>query len=168
MFKVKDYIMYGLTGVCKIVDIRNEKCASSGDTEYYVLQPVFNNTMIIKTPVNNPKVFMRETITKADALSLIATMLETETIWIDDDKQRGINFKAALRTGKSEECIKVINALYLEKKVKTAVGKKLMKIDEDIMEAAEKQLYEEFAIALNISPGEVVAYIHERQRGYLN
>ena len=163
MFKVKDYIMYGSTGVCQIVDIRNEKCAGSGDTEYYILQPVYNNSMIIKTPVNNQKVFMRETITKADVLSLIATIPETETMWINNDKQRSENFKAALRTGKSEECIKVIMTIYLEKKEKTAVGKKLTKIDEDIMEAAEKQLYEEFAIALNISPGEVVSYILERQ-----
>lgn len=25
MFKVDDYIMYGMTGVCKILDITNEK-----------------------------------------------------------------------------------------------------------------------------------------------
>ena len=37
-----------------------------------------------------------------------------------------------------------------------------MKTDEEIMNTAEKNLYEEFAIALNISPEEVVSYIHER------
>lgn len=38
----------------------------------------------------------------------------------------------------------------------------IMKTDEEIMNTAEKNLYEEFAIALNISPEEVVSYIHER------
>jgi len=34
-----------------------------------------------------------------------------------------------------------------------------MKTDEDIMKAAEKNLHEEFAMALNISPDEVLHYI---------
>lgn len=72
-----------------------------------------------------------------------------------------MNFKAALRTGECEELIKLIKTLYLEKKEKSVIGKKLMKSDEDIMKAAEKHLYEEFAIALNISPNEVVTYILE-------
>ena len=159
MFKVNDYIVYGSTGVCQIVDIRKEKYLSSGETEYYVLKPVYNNNMIIKTPVNNRKVVMRETITKADVSSLITTMSETETSWINDDRQRGEAFKAALRTGKSEECLKIIKTIYLEKKERSSIGKKLTKIDEDIMETAEKQLYGEFAIALNISLDEVVPYI---------
>lgn len=40
-------------------------------------------------------------------------------------------------------------------------GKKLTKTDEDIMNIAEKQLSEEFAVALDISPDEVLPYILE-------
>ncbi|NLO98057.1 MAG: hypothetical protein GX091_08320 [Peptococcaceae bacterium] len=38
-------------------------------------------------------------------------------------------------------------------------GKKLAKADEDIMKIAEKNMNEEFAAALNISPDEVISYI---------
>jgi CarD family transcriptional regulator len=34
-----------------------------------------------------------------------------------------------------------------------------MKVDEEIMKAAEKNLYEEFAAALNIEPEEVESFI---------
>jgi CarD family transcriptional regulator len=88
-------------------------------------------------------------------------MPEKETIWIDDSRERSEYFKAALKTRKSEEWVKLIRTLYLEKEARSAVGKTLMKIDEDIMNTAEKQLNEEFAIALNISPDEVIPYIIE-------
>lgn len=162
MFKVNDYVVYGLTGVCQIIDIKKEKYLSNCEDDYYVLKPVYNNKMIIKTPVNNPKVLMRKVVTKDDVLSLIAAMPEQETIWIDDYRQRNKNFKSALKTGKCEELIKIIKTIYLEKKKESVIGKKLMKTDEDIMETAKKQLYEEFATALDISPDEVVPYIHER------
>lgn len=159
MFKVNDYVVYNSTGVYKIIDIRKEKDSSNNDTEYYVLEPAYNNNIIIKTPVNNPKVLMRNIMTKEDVLSLIANMPETETIWTYDDRYRNQSFKAALRTGQSEEWVKIIKTLYLVKKGKLDVGKKLMKTDEDIMKAAEKNLHEEFAMALNISPDEVLPYI---------
>ncbi len=161
MFKVSDYVVYGSTGVCQIVDISKEKNLSNDEIQYYVLQPVYNSKMVIKAPVDNQKVLMRQIITKDDVSSLIANMPEKQAIWINDDKQRTESFKAALRTGKSEEWIKIIKTIYLEKEEKLVVGKKLMKTDEDIMKSAEKQLYEEFAIALNISMDEVLPYIIE-------
>lgn len=159
MFKVNDYVVYGTRGVFQIIDIKKEKHKSSDETEYYILQPVCNNKMTIKTPVNNSKVLMREIMTKDDVSSLIAAMPEEETIWINDDKQRNEIFKAALRTGKNEELIKIIKALHIAKEKRSVIGKKLRKTDEYIMETAEKQLHEEFAIALNILPSEVGSYI---------
>jgi len=161
VFKVNDYVVYGSTGVCQITAIVNDSYPNRDETEYYVLRPVYNNmnNMIIKTPVNNPKVLIRKVISKHDVSSLIAAMPELETIWIDDSRERSEHFKAILRTGKCEEWIKLIRTLYLEQEEKSVVGKKLTKTDEEIMKTAEKHLCEEFAIALNISPDEVISYI---------
>ena len=161
MFKVNDYVMYGSMGVCKIIDISKEKYlnSSNDEVEFYVLETVYKNKMTIKIPVNNTKISMRKIITKEEVLSLISRISETETTWIDNDKQRSANFKAALKSGKSEDYIKIIKTLHIEKQEKSAAGKKLRKMDEDIMKAAEKQLYEEFAIALDISPDEVIPFI---------
>lgn len=161
MFKVNDYVVYGATGVCQIIDIRKEEYTSNNEAEYYVLQPVYNNNLTIKTPVNNPNPFMRPIITKDDILSLIEMMPEIEPVLIDNWKQRSDQFKAALKTGKVEEWIKIIRTLYLEKKAKSAANKNLTKTDEGIMNDAEKQLNEEFAISLNIPPDEVLPYILE-------
>ena len=163
MFNVNDYVVYGSTGVCQITAIVNDSYPNRDETEYYVLRPVYNNmnNMIIKTPVNNPKILIRKVISKHQVPSLIATMPKEETIWIDDSRERTELFKTLLKTGKCEEWIKLIKTLYLEKEARSVMGKTLTNTDEVIMKTAEKYLCEEFAIALNISPDEVVPYILE-------
>lgn len=161
MFKLNDYVVYGSTGVCQITDTIKDKHINDEEIEYYVLHPVFNDNMTIKVPIANSSILMRSVITKDDVLSLIAAMPGKEPLLFDDKRQRSKDFKAVLKQGNHEEWIKIIKTLYLEKKEKSAVDKKLTKSDEDIMNTAERQLYEEFAIALNISPDEVVFYILE-------
>ncbi len=160
MYEVNDYIVYGLTGVCKIEDIAKDEI-SNNETEYYVLTPLNNDNLTIKVPVDNKKISMRPIISKDDIESLIASMPETETIWSDDERQRSASFKAALKSGKNKELIKIIRTLHLEREARAEVGKKLTKTDEEIMNTAERHLNQEFAIALDISPDEVMPYILE-------
>lgn len=161
MFKVSDYVVYGVTGVCRITAIGKDEYAGNNDTEYYVLHPVYNDKMTIKIPVNNTKVSMRPILTKEEALSLIAGIPDEKTIWIEDNRERSELFKTILKKGTCREWIKLIKTLYLEKESRLATGKNLTSTDEEIMRAAEKHLHEEFAIALNISPDEVPPYILE-------
>ena len=98
-------------------------------------------------------------MTRGQVLSLIASMPEKETVWIDNDRERRESFLAAVKTGKSEEWVKLIKTIYQMKQEKFRAGKKLQKSDEDIMKIAEKNLYEEFAVVLDISPDEVPSYI---------
>lgn len=161
MFKVNDFVVYNSMGVYKITDIRTEKDIYENDTQYYIMQPVYHNNMTVKVPVDNPNVKMREVISREEVLSLIDSMPEKETVWIPDDRKRNESFKAALKTGKCEEWFKLIKSIYAEKQEKTNIGKKLMKIDEEIMKAAQKNLYEEFAVALEMSPDDIEEFILE-------
>lgn len=161
MFKINDYVVYGTTGVCQITDIERDTYINDDEKEYYVLRPVYDDKTVIKTLVNNPKVVMRAVINKEDVLLLIAAMPNQETIWIDDERERNEKFKTALKSGNNEDWLKIIKTLYLKKEEKMEAGKKLTKTDENIMKIAERQLYEEFAVALNITPDEVLPYILE-------
>jgi CarD family transcriptional regulator len=161
VFKVNDYVMYGSTGVCRITDIRKEKHISinSEETDYYVLQPVYNDNIVIKIPVNNTKAPMRPILTKEEVLSLIKRISENETSWIEDNRERSHYFKTALKSRDSEGWAKLIKTLFLEKEARSLVGKTLSKADESIMNTVEKLLYEEFAIALDIPAEEVFSFI---------
>jgi len=159
MFKINDYVVYGLTGVCQVEDIKKGLNEDNPETEYYVLRPVYSDNITIRVPVNNTSILIRAISSKDDAMSLIESMSEIETVWIDNDKQRVNDYKAAIKTGKTEEWVKIIKTLYMERDARATSGRKLRKTDEDILNTAEKYLNEEFAVALNLTPDEVSNYI---------
>lgn len=159
MFKVDDYIMYGRTGVCKVIDITNERFINGEERKYYVLSGIHNNNnnnnTIIKIPLDNTKIPMRKIISKGDVTSLINDMSNMEALWIDDEKKRSNKFKTMLKSGKCEDLIELIsNKRYF---------KKLNKADKEIIKEAERLVSEEFAIILNISPKEVNSYISSKK-----
>lgn len=162
MYKLNDCVVYGSTGVCRITEITRDKDIDGNEVDFYVLHPVFRDNMTIKAPVEKSATLMRSLIPREEVLALIDSMPEKEPLLFGDKRQRGLAFKFALKTGTHEEWIQIIKTLYQEKQRSNSVEKKLTKSDEDIMSTAERQLYEEFAIVLDISPDEVVPFIFQR------
>ncbi|NLL51165.1 MAG: transcriptional regulator [Peptococcaceae bacterium] len=162
MFKLNDYVVYNSTGVYKIVDIRKEKDINDEYVDYYILEPVYGHNLTVKIPITNRKVSMRKIMSKDEVLALISAMPDIEPVWINDDRKRYESFKSALKTAECLEWVKIVKTMYLKKQERMSDGKKLAKADEDIMKAAEKNMNEEFAAALNISPDEVIPYIRKR------
>ena len=147
LFKIDDYIMYGMTGVCKVMDITNERFTNGIKKEYYVLSPIYSNNTVIKIPVDNEKVPMRKLLSKINVLSLINDIPNMDTSWIDNEKLRSEQFKKILRSiDNNREYVK-------------SIGKKTHQADDNIMKEAERLLNEEFATILDISPNEVSSYI---------
>lgn len=159
MFKVNDYIMYGVTGVCKVVDIKEEKLMNNAKKNYYVLSPVYTKDTVIKIPVDNTRISMRKVISREDADSLIDKMNDRETVWIEDEKERNEQYKIMLKSGECEELITLVKSIYDNKKYKKTMGERSRKSDEEIMKTAEKLLHQEFSVALNIEVDDVKQYI---------
>ena len=159
MFKVDDYIMYGMTGACKVLDITNEKFINNEHRKYYVLSPVYYDKTIIKVPVDNNKIPMRKIISEDNVNLLINDVSNIEALWIDDEKKRNQQFKTMLKSGQCEELIKLIISINFNKEYTKSLGKKTYQSDNDIMKEAERLLSEEFAIILNISSSDVISYI---------
>ena len=108
MFKINDYIMYGTVGVCQVIDITKETLMNNIEKEYYVLSPVYSKypkKTVIKIPVDNKKISMRTLLSKEDVNSIINSIPDTETLWIDNDRQRNDEFKTMLRSGNCDDLI---------------------------------------------------------------
>ncbi|HBG5458501.1 TPA: CarD family transcriptional regulator [Clostridioides difficile] len=159
LFKIDDYIMYGMTGVCKVMDITNERFTNGIKKEYYVLSPIYSNNTVIKIPVDNEKVPMRKLLSKINVLSLINDIPNMDTSWIDNEKLRSEQFKKILRGGKCEELIKLVRSIDNNREYVKSIGKKTHQADDNIMKEAERLLNEEFATILDISTDEVSSYI---------
>lgn len=159
MFKIGDYIMYGVTGGCKVTDIIKEKYFNN-EEDYYVLEPVYATTeTIIKIPVANKKVFMRNIISKEDIDNLIEEIPLEKEVWIDDERERNYKFKSMVRSGDYRQWSTLIKTIFLKREEKKLEGKKITQEDERLFKSAEKLLNEEIATILHISPDEVPQYI---------
>ncbi|MDD4771976.1 MAG: CarD family transcriptional regulator [Eubacteriales bacterium] len=163
MYKIDDYVMYSTTGVCKITDIKQGKLFNDVETRYYVLCPVFdNNPSSIRVSVDNKKVKMRKILSENDVVSLIDNFPSVETQWINDSKLRGAKHKEYLLSGKCEDWILLFKTLQTKKTEKNQINKALSPTDEATMKSAEKLLFQEFSIALNIPVDDVEKYIKKR------
>lgn len=162
MFEIGAQVMYGVSGVCKISDIRNETF-SDVEKLYYVLNPLSDLDATIYVPVNNPKSVskMKKVLSKEEVYELIHHMPQDEIYQEENSKERKELFNKILKSGDREELVKLIKTVYFQKKEREKIGKKMWASDESALRKAEKMLYEEFATVLGISYDEVLPFIKE-------
>lgn len=159
MVKVNSTIVYG-SQVCKVtatVDMTVGKVTRN----YYVLTPVYDEKNVIYVPSDNPKLTekMKEILSAEEIYALIKNMPENESFWIEDSKERAAVYKETIEKGNREDIIRIIKTLYEHKCQLEAAGRKLHSMDEVIFHRAEKTIYDEFALVLNIKRDEVTPFI---------
>lgn len=94
---MNDYIMYGLTGVCKVIGIEEEKFLDYPQQSFYVLEPVFSPQMTIKIPVLNTIKNIRPIHSTDEVKELIQKIPDLELLWIFDERERNNLFRQMLR-----------------------------------------------------------------------
>lgn len=163
MFCKNDTILYGAQGVCRIEAIVEESFGSS-PVKYYVLKPVYNENSTIYVPVENAELTskMRRILSPEEIFVLIQSMPYEDSIWIENENERKEKYKGIIAQGDRVELVKMIKTLYLHQQERKAIGKKLHISDERFFKEAEKMLYDEFALVLNIEQDEVLPFILEQ------
>lgn len=163
MFEKGEYIIYGMTGVCEVTDIRKMNIRGiPKDKLFYVLVPYGQKGSTVFTPVDSTKTVMRKVIAKEQALELIDSMPQIEELDFPNEKVREEAYKECIRSCDCRENVKVIKTLYLRREEKLAQGKKFAATDERYLKLAEENLYSELAVAMDMSKKEVQQYIEER------
>lgn len=163
MFQKDEYVIYGYSGVCKVLDISTMDIEGMDKERlYYTLQPMSEKDSQIYTPIDNDKIIIRKVLTKEEADQLIYEIPKVPQLWIETDKLREEKFKAAIRSCDCKEWIKVIKTIYLKKQKRIAEGKKVTATDEKYFKMAEDYLYSELSIALGLEKNEVERYIKNK------
>lgn len=160
MIEINDTILYGTEGVCTVVDIVQRDFGGKS-IPYYVLQPVYNNRSTIYVPVHNEALTakMRRVLSKEEIYQIIQAMPSETSIWIEDEPERKETYKQILQQGDRIELVRMIKALHQHQLDQRAKGKHLHTADEHFFKEAEKLLYDEFALVLDIQPDEVLPFI---------
>lgn len=163
MFKIGEYIVYGMNGVCRVEEI-GPMCLGGvdSDKEYYTLAPLYTKGSKVFTPVDNQKVPMRTVISKQEACRLIDGMKEIEIIEVTDDKRRELAYKEAMKSCDCKEWVRIINTVLKRKEERLAQGRKMSACDERYLKSAQDNLYGELAVSLNLEKDEVEGYMEHR------
>lgn len=166
MFSVNDTVRYGITGVCKIADITTRPFQGQ-NVEYYVLQPVHDPRSTLYVPVGNNALAdkMYTVLSRDEVMELITSMPRLEEMWINDDQERKRKYREILMSQDRESAVCVIKALYAHNQQLKDQGKKLRLDDERCLREAERLLYDEFALVLQLLPEQVLPFIKEQLAG---
>jgi CarD family transcriptional regulator len=160
LFSVNDVVLYGIDGVCHVTGVTTKKIGGYPE-KYYVLRPVSQETTTIYVPVTNEALVsrMQRLLSLDEAMELIRSVSEEETIWIEDDMKRRFAYEKILEIGDRREIFKLIKTLYLRAQELKGGKRKMHVADEKLMKEAEKRLYDEFAHVLHIEPEQVLPFI---------
>ena len=161
MFRMNDSIMYGLTGVCKVIGIEEEKFLDYPQQSFYVLEPVFSPQMTIKIPVLNTIKNIRPIHSTDEVKELIQKIPDLELLWIKDDRERNQKFRCMVKQGNCSDLITIVKTIYSYRTLEDFKGTRLNKSDDEVFEIAEKLLNEELGFILDLNPEEIPNYIEQ-------
>lgn len=165
MFQPGDFVVYGSSGVCRVVKVGVlESHAADPSREYYTLQPVFESEMIY-SPVDSG-VFMRSVMTKEQAQDFIR---EIPSIQGDVCNERNpanlrVHYEASLQSHQCRELVRLIKGIRHKCRETEKKGRKMGQVDQRYRKKAEGLLHGELAIALGIPLDQVENYIQESMR----
>lgn len=140
-----DYIVYRKE-TCKIIE---------KEDGYYRLVPVNDTSIKYKVPVDSN--FLKKVITKEE-IDRLLEIPEINTIDLGE-KQIEQEYKDLMKSGTHEDLVKIIKTSYLRNQIRILNNKRISEIDDEYFRRAEKYLYEEIGIVLNLSFEDTKKYI---------
>ncbi len=163
MFNINDMIVYGSHGVCKIEGIEDKKLMGT-QKKYFVLKPVKSDTSTYYVPTENDMLLakMRKLLSEKEINELIDSMPNEKANRIANENERKEKYRCIISGGNHVELIKMIKAIFIEKKEREAIGKRLHASDERFLKDAEQLLYGEFQYVLNLNEDQLMTYIFDR------
>lgn len=159
MFSVSDFVVFGSADVYKIVDICQKDFGEDSKRNYYVLNPVFGNSLDVYIPTSHKQMPMRKILSKKEIVQIIKSMSDDDDKWIDDHKQRKTICSEILASGDHEKIIRIIKSIHIHQIKLEKQGKQLINTDKELLKAAEKLIHHEFAAVLDLEPEQITDYI---------
>lgn len=162
MYNLGDYVIYEQSGICKIVDIREEKFDKYTKKKFYILNPVFSSlSTVIYVPVDREdlNVHMQHLLTKEKINEIILNSNEKDIKWVEDSKARFDLYNEILKTGDRIKILRIIKSLSVFKLNREKEDKTFYVSDKRLLDTALKNITEEFSFVLSIEQDEVVPYI---------
>ena len=163
MFQVGDQVVYGIHGVCRVVD-QEERVVDRKHVTYLALEPIGQGGSKYLVPTQNAAAMakLRRMLSREE----LEAMLDSEEVradsWIKDENLRKQTYRELINSGDRTRLICMVRTLYRHKAAQAAAGRKCHLCDENFLRDAEKLLTSEFSLVLDMEPEQVRKYVAEK------
>ena len=160
MYQVGDWVVYGIHGVCEILDIE-VKTIDRQKIAYFVLEPLEQPGTRYYIPKDKPAALSKlsPVLSRQELEDLIASCDPKGSSWIADENQRKLRYRELIGSGDRRALVVMVHTLHLHKKKQAEQGRKFHLCDDNFLRDAEKCLAGEIAIAMNMEPDEAKNYL---------
>lgn len=155
MYQIGDYVVKVNNGVCQVKDIIEMEQTANVRKKYYLMVPRDDVSAKLYVPVDGNGSNVRSVMSAAEAKEFIGRIPMIEEAWIESDKMREQEYKAAIRSGSPEQLVSIIKNIYIRNQRRQEQGKKNTTVDERYFKQAENILYSELAFALEKDKSEI-------------
>ena len=155
MYKIGDLVVYK-RDVCRIIEYKEKYFK---DKDYYLLNPIYDKSLKIDVPIDST--LLRNVISKEEAEDIINSIPSIDIIDVND-KMMENEYKRLITEGGYEGLVSVIKTTYLRNNDRLNSKRKISEKDENYFNTAEKILYGELAVALDMDIEDIKDYIIKR------
>lgn len=161
MYENGDLVVYGSTGVCRVEGVvKPYSHGADRDRLFYQLNPLYQEGTIF-TPVEGGKVQMRPVMSSDEARNLIA---QIPSVQVEPCRERTLQllaqkYQSALQSGNCLNLLKLAMSVYAKREQAESRKRRLGAVDEKYGRQAERLLFGELAVALDIPMEQVKTYI---------
>lgn len=161
MIQIGDRVLYGIHGVCTVIDTQIQ-VVNRKKMEYYVLSPLDQHSARFYVPTQNDAAVskLRPVLSKQELEALLASEETHADRWIEDENQRKQCYRELICSADRTALIGMVRSLYKQKKKQLASGRKFHLCDENFMRDAQKILATEFTAVLGLTQTETMQYLN--------
>ncbi len=160
MYQVGQKVVYGVHGVCSVLDIEL-RSVDRKKVEYYVLAPVKQPGSRFYVPTQNQAAVakLHRLLTREELDALLSGKDIRQNVWIEDENKRKQYYRQIINSADRIALLQMVCCLHTHKQNQIKQGRKFHMCDETFLKDAQKLLESEFALVLNTSEEEVGKYL---------
>ncbi len=163
MYQVGEQVIYGMHGVCCVVQ-EEKRMVDHKPVTYLALEPVGQTGSRFLVPTHNAVAMakIRPMMTREALDEMLLSQAVREDAWIKDENLRKQTYRELIGSGDRVRLLQMVHTLYQHKEAQQAAGKKIHLCDDNFLRDAEKLLSGEFAVILGMEMSQVRKYIKDR------
>ena len=160
MYKIGDVTFYNAYGICTIQGIEDREF--NGQVQpYYILHSTHYPTLTLYHPVNSDNPQLKKMLSKQEALQLLDYFKQPASTWETRPNTRAQRFKDILNSQSHQKIAQLMNTICRKKVELEAQDKKLSPQDMQILQRIAPILYDELALALDLTKEQITVKIEK-------